>query len=60
MQEETASKKDNIFAFTKKGYGKKKTECQDTHIILEKIGGANMTYLAVYDGHGANGRLVIH
>ena len=53
------TKKDNIFGYTLKGYGKKKTECQDTHCIIEKFNGGNMTYLAVYDGHGQNGKIVI-
>lgn len=37
------------------GYGKKKTECQDTFTIMEDFY-SGMTYFAVYDGHGTYGR----
>ncbi len=37
------------------GHGKKKTECQDTFCIMENFY-KDMTYLAVYDGHGIHGR----
>ena len=52
--EENKPKK--TFAFSEKGHGKKKTECQDTSCIMENFY-KDMTYLAVYDGHGSNGRL---
>lgn len=43
------------FSFTEKGHGKKKTDCQDTACIMEDFY-KGMTFLAVYDGHGQNGR----
>ncbi len=44
------------FAFSEMGHGKKKTECQDTSCIMENFY-KDMTFLAVYDGHGTHGRL---
>jgi len=51
--EENKPKK--TFAYAEKGHGKKKTECQDTFCLMENFY-KDMTFLAVYDGHGANGR----
>lgn len=49
------NKPTKTFAHSEKGQGKKKTECQDTYCIMEDFY-KGMTYMAVYDGHGPNGR----
>jgi len=39
----------------KMGYGPKKTECQDSHCIMEKFVD-ECYFFAVYDGHGSSGK----
>jgi len=45
----------NIFGHSLIGYGKKKTVCQDSLSIMENFD-QNLSYFAVYDGHGLAGR----
>jgi len=49
------SKSHKTFAHSEKGEGKNKLECQDTFCVMEDFY-RRMTFLAVYDGHGPNGR----
>jgi serine/threonine protein phosphatase PrpC len=46
-----------IVGASKQGYGPKKTECQDSYCIIEKITGTTeCNFFAVYDGHGTSGK----
>ncbi|EAS07106.2 protein phosphatase 2C containing protein (macronuclear) [Tetrahymena thermophila SB210] len=44
-----------MFGAFKMGYGPKKTECQDSHCIMEKFID-ECHFFAVYDGHGSSGK----
>lgn len=44
-----------MFGAFKMGYGPKKTECQDSHCIMEKFAD-ECYFFAVYDGHGSSGK----
>jgi hypothetical protein len=37
------------------GFGLKKTECQDSYSVIEKLADG-ITFAAVYDGHGSSGK----
>ena len=52
LDEKTAK----IFLYSQKGYGKSKEECQDTYCIMNKFQ-FDITYVAIYDGHGVTGRM---
>ena len=42
-------------AFSKMGYGGKKSECQDSFCMIEKFAD-ECYFFAVYDGHGSSGK----
>ena len=44
-----------IVGFSKMGSGPKKTECQDSYCIMEKMT-PECNFFAVYDGHGTSGK----
>ncbi len=44
-----------IVGYSKIGYGPKKTECQDSYCITDKLA-EDCYFFAVYDGHGSSGK----